>query len=104
MSLVPRCALADTTMTRMQKLSRASGTALVFQCVSARYNVVSIEPCSSQATDVLNCKYDKKCTLLQECHCMLFLTEDNDFRGEDQAITLDEVIESTKGMSGVQQT
>lgn len=41
---------------------------------------------------------------LQECHCMLFLTEDNDFRGDDQAITLDEVIESTKGMSGVQQT
>ena len=41
---------------------------------------------------------------VQECHCMLFLTEDNDFRGEDQAITLDEVIESTKGMSGVQQT
>ena len=29
--------------------------------------------------------------LLQECHCMLFLTEDNDFRGDDQAITLDEV-------------
>ncbi len=42
--------------------------------------------------------------VLQECHCMLFLTEDNDFRGDDQAITLDEVIESTKGMSGVQQT
>lgn len=40
----------------------------------------------------------------KECHCMLFLTEDNDFRGEDQAITLDEVIDSTKGMSGVQQT
>ncbi|DBB10227.1 hypothetical protein WJX82_002945 [Trebouxia sp. C0006] len=40
----------------------------------------------------------------KECHCMLFLTEDNDFRGDDQAITLDEVIESTKGMSGVQQT
>ena len=34
----------------------------------------------------------------QECHCMLFLTEDNDFRGEDQSITLDEVVEMTKGM------
>lgn len=41
---------------------------------------------------------------MQECHCMLFLTEDNDFRGEDQSITIEEVIESTKGMSGVQQT
>ncbi|KAL3157399.1 hypothetical protein ABBQ32_011875 [Trebouxia sp. C0010 RCD-2024] len=40
----------------------------------------------------------------KECHCMLFLTEDNDFRGEDQSITIEEVIESTKGMSGVQQT
>ena len=29
---------------------------------------------------------------------MLFLTEDNDFRGEDQEITLDEVVEATKGM------
>ena len=34
----------------------------------------------------------------QECHCMLFLTEDNDFRGEDQAITLEEVVEATKDM------
>ena len=33
---------------------------------------------------------------------MLFLTEDNDFRGPDQTITLDEVVESTKGMTGVQ--
>ena len=39
---------------------------------------------------------------LQECHCMLFLTEDNDFRGEDNQITLDEVVEATKGLSGVQ--
>ncbi len=38
----------------------------------------------------------------QECHCMLFLTEDNDFRGEDNQITLDEVVDATKGLSGVQ--
>jgi hypothetical protein len=35
---------------------------------------------------------------VQECHCMLFLTDDNDFRGEDRTITLDEVVESTAGM------
>lgn len=29
---------------------------------------------------------------------MLFLTEDNDFRGEDQAITLQEIQEATEGM------
>ncbi|KAL4535301.1 hypothetical protein Ndes2526B_g06199 [Nannochloris sp. 'desiccata'] len=34
----------------------------------------------------------------KECHCMLFLTEDNDFRGEDQTMTLDEVVEATVGM------
>jgi len=34
----------------------------------------------------------------KECHCMLFLTEDNDFRGDDQQITMDEVVELTKGM------
>ena len=27
----------------------------------------------------------------KECHCMLFLTEDNPFRGEKQTITLEEV-------------
>ena len=36
----------------------------------------------------------------KECHCMLFLTEDNDFRGEDAEITLEEVISATEGMSG----
>ncbi len=33
---------------------------------------------------------------------MLFLTEDNSFRGEDTTISLEEVVEATKGMSGVQ--
>ena len=42
------------------------------------------------------------CRRVQECHCMLFLTEDNDFRGEDNKIALDEVVEATKGLSGVQ--
>ena len=27
----------------------------------------------------------------KECHCMLFLTEDNDFVGTEQTITVDEV-------------
>jgi ferredoxin-thioredoxin reductase catalytic chain len=27
----------------------------------------------------------------KECHCMLFLTEDNPFRGEKQSITLEEI-------------
>lgn len=35
---------------------------------------------------------------LQECHCMLFLTEDNDFRGDDQVISLEEVVEATADM------
>lgn len=30
---------------------------------------------------------------VQECHCMLFLTPDNDFSGEEQDITLDEIKE-----------
>ncbi|PSC71396.1 ferredoxin-thioredoxin reductase catalytic chloroplastic [Micractinium conductrix] len=34
----------------------------------------------------------------KECHCMLFLTEDNDFRGEDQTMTLEQVVEATKDM------
>ncbi|KAH7287033.1 hypothetical protein KP509_32G034200 [Ceratopteris richardii] len=31
----------------------------------------------------------------KECHCMLFLTEDNDFAGEEQAISLNEIKELT---------
>lgn len=34
-----------------------------------------------------------------ECHCMLFLTEDNDFAGEEQDISYDEVIDLSKGMA-----
>ncbi|XP_062228430.1 ferredoxin-thioredoxin reductase catalytic chain, chloroplastic [Phragmites australis] len=31
----------------------------------------------------------------KECHCMLFLTPDNDFAGKDQAITLEEIKDAT---------
>ncbi|EEC84162.1 hypothetical protein OsI_30537 [Oryza sativa Indica Group] len=31
----------------------------------------------------------------KECHCMLFLTPDNDFAGQDQAITLEEIKDAT---------
>lgn len=29
----------------------------------------------------------------KECHCMLFLTNDNDFAGQDQSITVETLIE-----------
>ncbi|CAO2840545.1 unnamed protein product [Amaranthus hypochondriacus] len=34
----------------------------------------------------------------KECHCMLFLTPDNDFAGKDQTISLEEIREVTKNM------
>ncbi|CEG00271.1 Ferredoxin thioredoxin reductase beta subunit,domain [Ostreococcus tauri] len=34
----------------------------------------------------------------KECHCMLFLTDDNDFAGDEQTITMDELIELTEDM------
>jgi ferredoxin-thioredoxin reductase catalytic chain len=34
-----------------------------------------------------------------ECHCMLFITEDNDFVGEDTTITYEDVVEKAGGMS-----
>jgi ferredoxin-thioredoxin reductase catalytic chain len=36
--------------------------------------------------------------LLQECHCMLFLTEDNDFAGKEQEISIQEITDGIKGM------
>ncbi|KAG2442351.1 hypothetical protein HXX76_002437 [Chlamydomonas incerta] len=34
----------------------------------------------------------------KECHCMLFLTEDNDFAGREQTITMDELKSGISGM------
>ena len=34
----------------------------------------------------------------KECHCMLFLTEDNDFVGDEQTITIEECKELAAGM------
>ncbi|PNW85592.1 hypothetical protein CHLRE_03g193950v5 [Chlamydomonas reinhardtii] len=34
----------------------------------------------------------------KECHCMLFLTEDNDFAGREQTITMDELKSGITGM------
>lgn len=34
-----------------------------------------------------------------ECHCMLFLTDDNTFAGNETSITVDEVMEYTKKLS-----
>jgi ferredoxin-thioredoxin reductase catalytic chain len=33
----------------------------------------------------------------KECHCMLFLTEDNPFRSDSQTISLDEIKALTTG-------
>lgn len=33
-----------------------------------------------------------------ECHCMLFLTDDNPFAGDESEISIDEVISGTSGM------
>ncbi|CAN0857513.1 Ferredoxin-thioredoxin reductase catalytic chain, chloroplastic [Linum grandiflorum] len=34
----------------------------------------------------------------KECHCMLFLTPENDFAGKDQTISLEEIKEATANM------
>jgi len=34
-----------------------------------------------------------------ECHCMLFLTEDNEFAGDSQQISVEEAVEYTSGMT-----
>ncbi|KAL7140858.1 hypothetical protein ABFS83_08G015500 [Erythranthe nasuta] len=34
----------------------------------------------------------------KECHCMLFLTPDNDFAGQEQVISMEEIRETTANM------
>jgi len=36
-----------------------------------------------------------------ECHCMLFLTKENEFAGESQSISLEETIELTEQMGSI---
>lgn len=36
----------------------------------------------------------------KECHCMLFITPDNEFAGEEQAISLDYIQEVRESMKG----
>ena len=74
-------------------------------CVPMRERKVSILMCALAAV-LIAISADRpqmvRMLCLQECHCMLFLTEDNSFRGDDTKISLEEVVEATKGMSGVQ--
>jgi len=36
----------------------------------------------------------------EECHCMLFITPDNEFAGEEQIISLDYIQEVRESMKG----
>ncbi|CAK7328077.1 unnamed protein product [Dovyalis caffra] len=61
-------------------------------------------------TDVLSCLVDVASEqggimtasfpdlIRKECHCMLFLTPDNDFAGKDQTVSLEEIREATANM------
>lgn len=106
-----RCALAGTMTTSKQRQTRAFGIARVCPCGSARWVVIMNlaedtvetscslsghlnppEPAQSGCfigLDILLVIISCWRTMLQECHCMLFLTDDNDFRGDSQEITID---------------
>ena len=60
------------------------------EAVSRYWSVPSLSP--SPPPPVLTASH------MQECHCMLFLTPDNDFAGEEQTLSLADVIEATKGL------
>jgi ferredoxin-thioredoxin reductase catalytic chain len=34
----------------------------------------------------------------KECHCMLFLTKDNEFAGTEKTISMEEIAQYTEGM------
>jgi Ferredoxin thioredoxin reductase catalytic beta chain. len=51
--------------------------------------------------DIAFIPYNISCVPMRErheCHCMLFLTEDNDFVGDKTNISYEEVIEKSGGM------
>lgn len=37
----------------------------------------------------------------KECHCMLFLTSDNDFAGEEQDIEMEEILKVRESLQGI---
>jgi hypothetical protein len=102
---------AATMTTKLWRQSRDSGTALAFPCARERYTHPPPVSLSKSTTyiNITNLFVTFKallspllsyCSVLavQECHCMLFLTEDNDFAGEEQNITIDEIKDGCAGM------
>ncbi|AFY38855.1 ferredoxin thioredoxin reductase beta chain [[Leptolyngbya] sp. PCC 7376] len=63
-------------------------------------------PCrhyEDKEAEVANAFWNCPCVPMRErndCHCMLFITEDNDFAGEQQDIELDYIKEVTNKMKG----
>ncbi|PPS00069.1 hypothetical protein GOBAR_AA20593 [Gossypium barbadense] len=55
-------------------------------------------PMRERKAHAINCPSKTSCPGMKECHCMLFLTPDNDFAGQDQTITLEEIKETTANM------
>lgn len=110
---------SDKSLEMMRKFSeqyaKNSGT---FFCVDKSVTAVVIQglavhkdelgaplcPCrhyDDKAAEVANGFWNCPCVPMRErkeCHCMLFLTTDNDFAGEEQLITTTELKEMTAGM------
>jgi len=83
-----------------------SVTAVVIQGLAEHKDTLGAPLCpcrhyDDKEAEVANGFWNCPCVPMRErkeCHCMLFLTEDNDFAGEEQTITTEELIELTEDM------
>jgi len=83
-----------------------SVTAVVIQGLAVHKDELGAPLCpcrhyDDKAAEVANGFWNCPCVPMRErkeCHCMLFLTTDNDFAGEEQLITTTELKEMTAGM------
>uniref|UniRef100_A0A7S0PNT8 Ferredoxin-thioredoxin reductase catalytic chain, chloroplastic n=1 Tax=Ostreococcus mediterraneus TaxID=1486918 RepID=A0A7S0PNT8_9CHLO len=118
-SVVTRAAASEKNLEVMRKFSeqyaRGSGTyfcmdksvtAVVIQGLAEHKDTLGAPLCpcrhyDDKEAEVANGFWNCPCVPMRErkeCHCMLFLTEDNDFAGEEQTITTEELIELTEDM------
>ena len=88
--------------------SEPSVTAVVIEGLARHKEALGAPLCpcrhyEDKQAEVKNTYWNCPCVPMRErkeCHCMLFITSDNDFAGEQQEIDLDFIKEVRENMSG----
>ena len=98
----------DKVLEAMKNFAEPSVTAVVIEGLARHKEELGAPLCpcrhyEDKQAEVKNTYWNCPCVPMRErkeCHCMLFITSDNDFAGEQQEIDLDFIKEVRENMSG----